>query len=357
MKPSRINDAVKLPSELERQKIFYWLRKLSSLTAWRRIFEYYQAWANVTERSVREADNNGIGDTSLPLSEYALILKCLAHCEEGVIRLSQGDKRIFKFDANGEFVMALRMLTHWSQMLQRIELGENGIKKGTPFWGDFCEALTALAQAWGECGPEILEPRYIEDPAPTLYGQWLQNELANTPFPEPLAPVPDPQDNIFIRTGEDLPCSGIWEPIDIPKPSMLSLITRSPKPQPPFEIQGCMNYLHGGSNAPKMTIETADDNIDLDTTWRLLWRDDRYSDGTIPEEEADYIFTKPDKVQPPTPAVRVPKETIWAESGTSAPAAGKWLVEADIQASVTLGKGDKLPLHQGRIVRWVLAGQ
>jgi hypothetical protein len=62
MKPSSINDVVKLPSELERQQIFYWLKKLSSLTAWRRIFEYYQAWAEVTEKSVRQADNNGIGD-------------------------------------------------------------------------------------------------------------------------------------------------------------------------------------------------------------------------------------------------------------------------------------------------------
>ncbi|WP_343729596.1 Imm71 family immunity protein [Duganella sp.] len=255
MKPSSINDVVKLPSELERQQIFYWLKKLSSLTAWRRIFEYYQAWAEVTEKSVRQADNNGIGDdTSLPLTEYALILKCLAHCEEGVILLSKGDKRIFKFDSNGEFIMAMRMLTHWSQMLQRIELGENGIKKGTPCWVDFCEALTALAEAWGECGPQILEARYLEDPAPTLYGQWLQNELAKTPFPAQLAPVPDPVDNVFVRTGKQLPCSGIWEPVGIPKPSILNLLTRPPKPQPPFAIQGCMNYLHAGSNAPKMTI-------------------------------------------------------------------------------------------------------
>lgn len=345
-----------LPSDIERQQIFYWLKKLSSLTAWRRIFTYYQAWADATENSVREADKHGWNDeTSLPPAEYVLILKCLAHCEAGVNRLAKGDKRVFKFDANGEFVMAERMLGHWSQMLERIALGENGVKKNTPFWEEFCKSLTSLAQAWGECGPEILEPRYLEDPARTLYGEWLQKELAATPFPLALAPVPDPVENIFIRTGEYSPCSGIWEPIDVVKPSLLSLITRAPKPQPPFEITGAMNYLHGGSKAPQIRVETADDSFSLDATWRLLWRDDRYCDGTVPEEEAQYRFTAPDPVQPLTPAIWVPKELIWALSGTAAPAAGRWLAESDLNESVTLQTGEKLPLYQGREVRWVLA--
>lgn len=47
----------------------------------------------------------------------------------------------------------------------------------------------------------------------------------------------------------------IWEPVDVPKPSSLSLITRAPKPQPPFKIVGAMNYLHGGSKATQITVE------------------------------------------------------------------------------------------------------
>ena len=346
-----------LPSPLERRQIFYWLKRVSSVTAWRRILQYYEIWANATEDSIRVADNQGLAnETSLPQSEYALILKCLAHCEEGVNRLAKGDKRVFKFDANGEFAMADRMLSHWIQMLSRIELGENGIKKDTPLWPEFCETLTSLAQAWGECATEILEPRYLEDSALTLYGQWLQNELATMSFPSQLAPVPDPLDNTFVRTNEYTPYSGIWEPVDIAKPSMLSLISRAPKPQPPFSIMGAMNYLHGGSRAPQITVETADDNMDLDTTWRLLWRDERYADGTVPEEEAYYHFTKPDKVQPPAPAIWAPEETIWAESGTAASATGKWLVESDLNASLMVTKGEKLPLYQGREVTWVFAG-
>jgi hypothetical protein len=200
-----------------------------------------------------------------------------------------------------------------------------------------------------------MEPRYFEDPGTTIYGQWLRDLLKKMPFPNDLVPVPDPIDNIFVRTGEPTPFSGIWEPVDGPKQSLISLLTKVAKPQPPFKIAGAMNYLHGGSNAPKISVETTDDNLDLDTTWRLLWKDDRYEDGTVPKEEASYLFTKPDQVRPSTQAIAMLNETIWGHSGSIAPVGGKWLVEADLSASVILQKGERLPMHEGRDVRWVHA--
>lgn len=359
MKQSISGNDIMLPSSVEREKIYYWLKKISSVTAWRRIFEYYKAWAEVAENSVRLADSNGWADkTSIPESDYVLIMKCLAHCEEGVLRLSKGDKRVFKCDANGEFEMAHRILSHWVQMKTRVEEGENGIdEEHTPLWSEFKDALMATAHAWGECSTEILEPRYLDEPGLTLYGDWLKSELNILPFPSQIRPVPDPAENTFVRTNEDTPCSGIWEPIDVASKinPLISLFTSSTSPRPPFKIMGAMNYLHGGSKAPRITVETATDNLDLDTTWRLLWRDDRYSDGTIPEEEADYQFTQPDKGLQRAPAIVIAKETVWAESGTSCPVSGRWLVESDLSASITLQKGEKLPLHQGHSARWVLA--
>jgi hypothetical protein len=337
---------VMLPSDLERQQIFYWLQKISSVTAWRRILEYYRGWATATEYSVREADKLGwSGKTSLPQTDYALILKGLAHCEEGVDRLSNGDKYVFKFDAYGVFAMARRVLFHWAEMTTRIEDGENGIDGvHTPYWTEFCETLTSACRAWQECAQQILEPHYLDDPGLTLYGDWLKAELKIQPFPTRLEPVPDPADNTFVRTNESTPFSGIWEPIDVPKSSLLSLITRTPKPQPPFKIVGAMNYLHGGSRAPRITVETATDNIDLDTTWRLLWRDDRYQDGTVPGQEALYHFTKPPNTELQRPTTTETGQLIVVESGATARLAGKWLVESDLNASIMLQKGEKLPL-------------
>ncbi|WP_256725150.1 Imm71 family immunity protein, partial [Xanthomonas oryzae] len=52
-------DGLKLPNALERRQMFHQLKKESSFTAWNRMLELYQAWADVTEESVRQADAQG----------------------------------------------------------------------------------------------------------------------------------------------------------------------------------------------------------------------------------------------------------------------------------------------------------
>ena len=286
---------IMLPTDIERAQIFFWLKKVSSATAWRRIFEFYRVWTVSAENSLRVADENGwAGKTAIPTSDYLLILKGLSHCEDGVIQLSKGDKRVFKFDANGKFAMARRILFHWAEMTTRIEQGKNIIDENhTPFWIEFCETLTSACQAWQECAQHVLEPRYLDEPGLTLYGDWLRNELALLHFPENLPALPDPSDNVFIKTGDIIPCSGIWEPIDEKKTPLTRIFNRAVPPTRPFNPVGAMNYLHGGSKAPRITVETETDNIDFDTTWRLLWSDERYLDEEIPIEEKSYRFNEP----------------------------------------------------------------
>src|SRR5690606_37154999 len=104
-----------LPSEHERRQIFYWLKQVSSHTAWNRVLNFYNTWVEATRKSVQLANEHDLVDKSrIAEADYVLILKGLAHCEEGVLRLRKGDKRVFKFDANGEFAMAHRPLSHFS---------------------------------------------------------------------------------------------------------------------------------------------------------------------------------------------------------------------------------------------------
>jgi len=348
-----------LPSDSDRQKIFYWLKKTSSLTAWKRIFHYYQIWANAAEISIRMADDNGWGDkTAVPHTHYASILKGLDHCKEGVARLGKGDKRIFKFDAKGEFEMAARTLFHWKELINRIEEGENLIdREHTPLWQEFCDAAMDAYRAWEECSMSLLEPRYLEDSAPLVYNDWLIDELkseVNAHVPEDL---PSSSREIFISTDEYVPCSGIWEPItaDVRKNLLASLLGRKEVPQAPFEIAGTMNYLHGGSKAPQILVETPLDYMEINTTWRLLWEDDRYIDGVIQTEESKYRFRQPQKVNV-NERYTTPLEDIqWSETGAIVPVSGKWLLESEIRISSHFNAGDIFPQHQGRVVRWVLA--
>jgi hypothetical protein len=351
-------EGVMLPTEDERRQIFFWLKRISSYTAWHRMMAYYQAWADACEKSVRIASDKGWGEkTSLPESDLILILKGLAHFEEGVRRLRLGDKRVFKYDANGEFVMAGRIPSHWATMLARIEMGENSIHdEHTPCWGEFTRTLHDEEAACGESWQYILETQHTDDPAPVFYGKWLPPMLAQMSFPDPLPDVPDPRNNILIPTGKDIPCSGIWEPIDAPVKKGFSLFRDDAEPSGPFAPAGCMAYLHGGSPAPtaKRKIGAASDYADV--TWRLLWRDDRYEDGTIPAEESNYVFLEP-QTSATTPATEAAtsSEVVFGETGQSAPRSGRWLVENDLHASVTLEAGEVLPQHEGHNVRWVLA--
>jgi hypothetical protein len=352
--------AVMLPGEQERRQIFYWLKQVSSWTAWNRILSYYKSWKEISEASAREASKRGWENRSgIPESDYRLILKGFAHFDEGVRRLRIGDKRVFKYDANGEFVMAERPEDHWSTMLWRLDLGESEIDYDrTPYWQEFKRILTELNQAWGECSLVIIETDDPTDPATNVYGDWLINQLSKMTFPAQLGDVPDPFDDIFIKTGSTIPCSGIWEPVEVPPPKGFNLFSSPVKPKGPFAITGCMNYLHGGSPAPQaLQTKIGGGGLKESVIWRLLWKDERYTNGLIPPEEADYVFLMP---EPPAEAdshlERSPElRLVYADSGDPAPQGGRWLVEHDIHASINIQKGEPLPRHQGESVRWVLA--
>ena len=289
-----------LPDSQDRQRLFHLLKKLSSLTAWQRIFHFYQQWADMAEASVRDAVNQGWGKrTGLPERDYALILKGLAHCEEGINRLRQGNKLVFRYDANGEFVMARRPLTYFHEFVHRVQTGDSDIDLAhTPRWDAFCAMTSMLDSAWSECAPLILESQYLNQPAPLVFNQTWRNKLNKLPFPDSLSPVPEPLRNTVVASGKALPCSGIWEPVELPmRKSAPSLFSRSAEaPDGPLPRAGCMNYLHGGSDAPTIELFDADDEIEeVATQWRLIWKDDRYLGGTIPDEESAYMFTEPRK--------------------------------------------------------------
>ncbi|AAW77219.1 hypothetical protein BRN76_20095 [Xanthomonas oryzae pv. oryzae] len=346
-----------LPNELERRQMFHQLKKQSSFTAWNRLFELYQAWADVTERSVREADSKGwLDESGISESDYVGILKGLAHQEEGVRRLRKGDKRVFKFDANGEFVMAYRIVSHWHQMVWRIEMRENGINEEmTPLWDEFCYRLREMGNLTSDIWGNIIEGRYFEDAAPSVYGKWFKENVSRMQFPEVIPDVPNPVENTLIATGTRIPCSGIWEPVDAPKPKKFSLFSKPEVPKGFLPYIGALNYLHEGSPAPQAGQIFVDKSIDIDVVWRLIWRDDRYEDGTIPDEEAEYVFMKPLTSAPSEDSVRPNRRSVSAMSGQRASHSGRWLVMDDLNATAELNEGDELPLHDGRKVQWVLA--
>ncbi|GHS86213.1 hypothetical protein FACS189487_00040 [Campylobacterota bacterium] len=311
----QVSKELLLPNEREREQIFHLLKKQSSYTAWKRIFGYYQAWANVAEASVRKADKIGLlgaitirdhrgnpvasDKTDIGYKDYDRILKGLAYFEEGVKRLERGDKRVFTYsDVYGYFGKASVARDIWETLIIR---GETQWDPSTPYLEEFMKCLKVLGEVWSECRQNILEDRHIDGHARCTYGLWEQIWLPRLPYPNPLPKVPEPSKNILVATGKKIPYSGIWEPVNsgIWEPAVEADRTShwffGSKPIGAFKIIGTMNYLHGGIRAPQARVHfiNSKDYSDTNVEWRLIWRDDRYEDGTIPEEEKDYLFIEP----------------------------------------------------------------
>jgi hypothetical protein len=346
---STISPNLLLPNELERRQMFHLLKKQSSYTAWNRILGYYQKWADITEESVRQADNNEL-ETSLDYSGYVDITKGLALFDEGVRRLAKGDKRVFA--VVGLFAKAMGCTRHYFKSKGYIDSGDIGWVETTPLMREFFEALEDLGKTQFECRRDIFE---IEDPdrpeysGRLCYSLWHMVFLPHDLYPTPLPEVPEPLEVVEVKTGESVPYPGIWEPVE------------------GSTCIGTMNYLLVDTRAPKLVQWYRDkndrrygyDTITKDATWRLVWRDDRYKDGTIPDEEQDYQFIVPsnypdypdsdpwqylarrnlqnpllDGVQP---------EDMRCEGGEACPQDGFWWTPASDPGQGHFKKGDVMP--------------
>ncbi|TWI69236.1 immunity protein 72 of polymorphic toxin system [Pseudoduganella lurida] len=278
--------------------MFHWLQKLSSITAWRRILVLYRAWLAVADRSIRKADELGYSDgTGIHRSEVVAIRDGLQPLEKAVARLGAGDRTVLQFDRYSDLEIASRPLFHAVTRQNRIDEGENGIDEHhTPFWFEYRGALAAVSEAWFECSSRIIAPHRLQGTGAIPFSPDLEHYLDTVPLPSELPSVPDPAEPLFVYTGRVPPCSGIWEPVAVP-PRKLTLrsllLIAPPPPPPPFCVVGAMHYLHGGLVAPHAPVSTGEEIDCVDVAWRLLWRDERYRDGSVPATESSYRFAFP----------------------------------------------------------------
>lgn len=139
-------------------------------------------------------------------------------------------------------------------------------------------------------------------------------------FPTPLPPCPPRNTNKEgqVWSGEEIPITGIYEPWFIGGQHV-----------------GCPNYFLAGQEAIEYQMEGTQDKEQV--AWRLIWEDQRYLDGNIPQEEAHYLR------EPNESSSAQQTPVLSALPGQPCPKAGIWFAPHLQMKEVRMQHGEPMP--------------
>ena len=295
-------------NEEDRKKVFWLLKKYSSYTAWKALGDAYVEFAKNFEYAVVHADETNEFETEA-LKD---ILDGQIAFEKGLPLLRKGRRSVFRRTSTGYLRQAASAIVFINRIMDPEEYVFDWMVNKE-------EAVTAtnklMLQRYGLFAANEPGDELYEDERVAAFGQQTAFDPMDGPFniPRQLSDVPTPTDTT-VNTGVELPISGIWEPEWAISPSLLKSLTGTP-----VKLEkGCMNYLLAGSLAPQYKDGELEPEIDV--TWRLIWADHRYEDGTIPEEEKEYLAeVAPTQADQPLTTAR-----LRAEPNEIVPKTGWW---------------------------------
>lgn len=146
------------------------------------------------------------------------------------------------------------------------------------------------------------------------------NRIPPISFPAQLGKCPPRnEDNTGeVWSGRQIPVTGIWEPWPL---------------DPKMGVR-CPNYYLAGDTASQYQIEGTDTLEDV--RWRLIWKDTRYVNGSIPSEEDDYFA--------PDPFTPVPVQIMRkALPGQPCPESGEWFAPLLGNTTFRINVGEIMP--------------
>lgn len=272
-------------NEEDRKKVFWLLKKYSSYTAWAALGEAYADFVKAWEYAMEHADYTTHTDW------YKEILDGQIAFEKGLPLLREGQRSVFRNTSTGYLNRAADKIVFIARIMDPDEFDFDWMKNK--------DDVVAAAQALDKATSGLLMICEADKPPFIVYGPSLIFRPLNGPFnfPAKLPELPAATDT-RIQSGDPIPLTGIWESQWNNGTGLLE--------------RGGLGYLLAGAVAPlyKEDYYTAE----LGATWRLIWADHRYEDGTIPEEEKDYLAEVPEPGQERLrglPSEAVPKTGWW----------------------------------------------
>ena len=265
------------------RKIFWYLKRKTSHTAWARAAAAFGGFCSVAQRQVMEepAPQSLFGPYDWK-AKYAEISQMQLHFQSGMERLSKGDRSAWLCDERGVMRDVLAFGSDWFS-----ELIYGGQRGDHEYVGKYVDDMRAAIRQFDHAMMDVgyLQALRSDTPAPEYWGELmacvLNNELyprhpeggfpqkyygSPLVFPHPLPRIPSATRLLEVSTGKPVAVDGIYAP---------------------QVSNGCMNYLLKDAIAPPLQEEGGTNRC---VAWRLIWEDVRYRDGLIPDGERLYFM-------------------------------------------------------------------
>ena len=342
----------------ERRQVFWLLKKYSSYTAWKALAEAYYAFSDAWMVAMRTASDADIDEFNQGATRD--ILDGRIGFEKGMPRLKMGDRSVWRRSRARSFASWGHLTRGMFQVgfVQRIHDPAEYVFDWMKNKDDVLAKKSALL-FWAARLGVVTERLEAQHPAPMSpydalqtvhpdYG-YAMNDPAYLNFPSALPDVPAPT-GIAVDTGDEVSVDGIYEPEwgDLESVSPTGLLGRLAtafvgKPSlidPPYAESGprrahlgCMNYLLANTSAPSYQDREPDQPMPV--VWRLIWKDERYLDGVIPSEEAEYLA--------PEAAPAADTAQPRCEAGQPCPREGFWFTPARSNSRRHFSAGEQMP--------------
>ncbi|HEM7842537.1 Imm72 family immunity protein [Burkholderia multivorans] len=277
--------------DVTRRKVFWLLQRLTSWTLWKTKHKNFKIFAVAYENAVKTWPLSH--PKAIDPDHLEAIYEILSDYDEGITELASG--RRFVWRAGGALERAVRKFDNLGRYFYRDpDYWERGQTATYPPKVDALYQLMRASQFQMDYAPLEVQSdenvAHLEWPGALLdltqYDHGFY-ELGYPVFPAALPDIPDPA-GLVIRSGQSVPCDGIWEPVAI-EPSRIS--GTIPVDAKRFRNNGCFNYFVADVIAPgfaDVDVDTFDVTL-RSTYWRLLWEDTRYTNGVVPDE-SQYIL-------------------------------------------------------------------
>lgn len=288
-----------------RNKAFYLLKKYTSY----RILEINYLWnkefVEAFERQLRHPSSTLLSviseyDQNQHEQEFIRFLKGLSSKERGLKQLLTSPYKneaydTFWGDSGGTLFgrYADEQGLAYDIFYQNLGLGKSSAYIYDPYdHTAFVEKVVVAGELIGLAAITLFDVEYRIPNKHKIYNKWSYESLFSEDYWPPVKEIVKPIENCpdynlssldEILSGAEIVISGIYEPWF--KKPVYEKLTLDPNYNP---YVGCPNYFLNGTIATQYKLEGTEDWYDV--KWRLIWEDNRYLDGTIPEEEKSYTF-------------------------------------------------------------------